>query len=136
MLLHRQFLPGIFPRFRRTDPTLPARVALVIQLNKKLAGVASPYLLPNRHGQLEGSVRPHNLLAALWVQLFQAITGQRRIVPCSHCGELMDVTGSRRSKKAHGRCAHNAKMRHYRQRLTKAARPKSGKGSRAKRASP
>lgn len=123
ILIHRRFHPSIFLKFRRNDPTLPARVALVILINEKLAGVASPCLLLNRHEQLEGFVRPHNLLAALWVQLYQAIQGQRRIVPCCYCGELMDVTGRRRSKKAHGRCAHNAKMSHYRKKLAEETRP-------------
>jgi hypothetical protein len=93
-------------------------------INKKLAGVASLCLLLNRQGVPQGFVRPHNLLAAMWVQLYQAVQGQRRIVACKYCHKLMDVTGQRASKTTHERCALNAKMNRYRKKLAATARTK------------
>lgn len=117
IFLFREFLPDLFQRFKQNDPTLPAKTALVLMINKKLDGIASLCLLLNRQGTPQGFVRPHNLLAAIWVQLHQAVQGQRRIVACKHCHELMDVTGQRASKVTHERCAHNAKMKRYRKKL-------------------
>jgi hypothetical protein len=98
---------------------LPARAALFQEINKKLAGQVSPCLLLDRKGQVLSYVRPRTLLAALWVQLYQAVTGWRRIRPCQYCGQLMDVTGGRLTKRAHTSCAHREKMRRYRHKRTR-----------------
>jgi hypothetical protein len=118
ILLHRRHHEALFRSLKRDDETRPVRTALLLLVNEKLSGSASPCLLLDRHGALQGFVRPHNLLAALWVQLYQAIQGQRRVRWCVYCGELMDVTGSRGNKKAHARCVHNAKMARYRRKRT------------------
>ncbi|MDX2253214.1 MAG: hypothetical protein NW202_13090 [Nitrospira sp.] len=124
VLLHQRFLPDLFDKFRHNNPVLPAQAALALLINKKLNGLASPRLLLNRHGTIQGFVRPRNLLAAIWVQLYQAIQGQRRIVACKYCHQLMDVTGHRVSKTAHSRCGHNAKMNRYRKKRAAIARTK------------
>lgn len=116
-LFHRQGSEGFF-RFMKGEDVAPiVRAALLTKVNKKLATNASPCLMLDRHGHLNGYIRPKNLLSAMWTQLYQAIQGQRRLRFCAHCHVLMDVTGSRQSKKAHANCAHNAKMKRYRSKL-------------------
>jgi len=112
-VFHRGDWPYLFPRSHRADRKSPVLAALQQLLNKKLVDMASPCVVLDRRGNLNGRVRPRHLLGALWVQLYQAILGYRRIIPCRHCGELMDVTGGRSTKQAHFRCVHRVKMNRY-----------------------
>jgi len=106
----------LFDRQHR-DPALAVRAALFQEINRKLAGYASPCLLLDKRGRPLSFVRPRNLLAAIWVQFYQAVVDWRRIRPCTYCHELMDVTGGRSTKRAHTRCVHNAKVRRYQRKL-------------------
>lgn len=117
---YQRLRPRLFRLFRRNKHMrndLAARAALVLFVNEKLGEMASPCLLLDRPGNAQGFVQPHHLLGAMWIQLYQAILGWRRIRPCIYCHTLMDVTGGRTSKKAHAHCVHNAKIRRYRNKL-------------------
>ncbi len=71
--MYREFLLVFSQRFRRNDLTLTAQAVLVLMINKKLVGTASPRLLINRSGEPQGFLCLHHLLAAMWVQLSQVV---------------------------------------------------------------
>jgi hypothetical protein len=62
--------------------------------------------------------KPMSLLAAMWLQFAEFITGKRRVRLCEECGEYMDVTSSVRpgAKRIHERCSNNARARRWRHR--------------------
>lgn len=51
--------------------------------------------------QLEVSIRPMNLLAAMWLQFAQSLDGRQKLNVCKHCGAWFDIGkwGSRRDRK-------------------------------------
>ncbi|MGH2359620.1 MAG: hypothetical protein ACRDGM_03645 [bacterium] len=118
ILFHKRLQEDLFRLLRRDDPSVAVRSALLRTLNKKLRGLVSPCLLLDRKGQLRGFLRPHHMLGAIWLQLYQAVTGQRRLRTCQYCAGLMDVTGSRTDKAAHHKCMRREKT--YRLRRKKA----------------
>jgi hypothetical protein len=122
--IHRVHHLSLFKKLRYGDPGDAAKAFLLLEVNEKLGGSVSPGLLMDRHWALVGRLRPDNLLAALWVLFFQTIHGQRQIVFCQYCGDWIDITGHRRSKKAHARCVHNAKMARYRKKRASQASAK------------
>jgi hypothetical protein len=83
-------------RFRPTDVLLPARCALQLEINKRLADVETPTLTvpglsltPDGHQRIV--FRPCNLLAAMWMQFAQATTGADRLRQCVGCGMYFPV---------------------------------------------
>ena len=99
------------------SPKWMARGYILERVNGKLRGEASPRLILNHHRELTPYWAPHNLLAALWLQLFQATTGQRPLQRCIHCHQWMDVSGYRKNKRAHARCIYREKTNRYRQKI-------------------
>lgn len=131
ILLYRQEDRRLFDLLDKVKvarrPAIAAHAILIQQVNKHLRGNASPHLLLAKAGQIERQpyIRPANLLAAIWVQLYQAIMGLRVFRPCVYCNQLIDATGCRSTKKAHWRCMHNKKVTKYRKK--RAATGKSKK---------
>lgn len=123
-LLYRQQHELLFRRLdsnrrdRQQDRQLAVRVALVQQVNNHLKNNTSPYLVLNRNGDInpQPSIRPNNLLTAIWLQLHQALLGWRKYHPCIHCTRLVDVTDYRSTKKAHPKCVRKIKTARYRKR--------------------
>jgi len=110
-----------FDRWRPGDVYGPAKLALLEAVNKELKGAVSPCLLLKKDGSLGGFLRPHNLLGALWFQLYQAITGERRYRRCEVCQGWMDTTDSRRHIKQHPECRNrrNARITRAREKVLK-----------------
>jgi hypothetical protein len=82
-------------RFGKKDLLLPAKYVLQAEINRRLAdpqNVTAPRLVWTRdHSAKERSQRlvftPPNLLAALWLQFAQALTGDCQLKECEGCGK-------------------------------------------------
>lgn len=85
-------IPGSgLERFDRDDVLLPARCALQIEVNKRIAEFPTvPRLAwtPDYHQRI--IFKPSNLLAAMWIQFAQDMTGKFRLVKCV-CGNYFQV---------------------------------------------
>jgi hypothetical protein len=86
-----------FKRFRPGRYFLPAQFLLKDRVNAKLKvledkGIASirPRLLMNIENKTIPYLTPSNLLAALWLQFYQAIYGERSYKRCGVCGYWED----------------------------------------------
>ena len=107
-LLYRSDYGFLF-QSQPSDPALAIRALLLSLVNQSLREHASPCLLLDKKRQPQPFIRPRNLVGALWLQLQQAILGQRQIRTCRACGGWMDVTGSRADKQAHRACVNKKK---------------------------
>jgi hypothetical protein len=56
---------------------------------------------------------PDTLLATMWFQLYQILSGHKKLKRCLVCQQLMDVTDCRRSKRKHDHCSKRERMRKY-----------------------
>ena len=83
-------IPGSgFNRFKRNDVVLPAKYALQMEINKRIAEHPTcPRLAwtPDHHQRLI-FVLP-NLLGAMWLQFSKAVTGEFELYPCDACGKF------------------------------------------------
>ena len=64
----------------------------------------------SEEGSFQQSLWPENLLAAMWMHLYQIVTGERRIVRCVICGRWSDITDEKKGKKPwdrHRDCANS-----------------------------
>lgn len=103
---------NIFGTFISGDVTKPAQYYLLNTINEKLKGNASPSLIFNSTGDLDPYITPHNLLAAIWLQLFRAVSGQRDFRRCKICKNWMDISQFKRSdKKRHDICYERRKKK-------------------------
>jgi hypothetical protein len=120
-LVHRT-LPAL-PGCDKADDVLPAASAFVrTWINVVLHGTVSPVI---RYDAQEGKHAlehvPHCLLAALWLQFAQAITGQKKQRRCKECGGWFEV-----SRDKHGFterrlfCSDACKSHDYRHRKERA----------------
>lgn len=98
-------IPLIYdPRFKdwARDRNLvdPAKEYLVMIINKRIRGNVSPQLrmVEGRSSEihLRASQVPHNLLGAMWLQVFQDFAGMRRIRECPLCGKWFDAVNDPR----------------------------------------
>ena len=81
-------------RFAPKDVVLPARYALQKEINRRLRELQTltvPQLAwtPDNHQRV--IFRPSNLLAALWLQFAQAVTGEFQLKTCEGCGKYFQV---------------------------------------------
>jgi hypothetical protein len=136
--------PKIFKRFKRTDSCLPAQFLVQKLVNNKLKqleekglGSIQPRLLMNIKDKTEPYLVPTNLLAALWLQFYQAVCGERPYKRCEVCGAWEDVLELREAGhlqrptrwKGHPDCLNAKYQRDYRERqakLREKARTKQG----------
>jgi len=86
-------IPGSgFSRFERKDVLLPAKCALQMEINKRIAEHPTVPRLswtpdtPNRNQRLVFT--PPNLLGAMWLQFAQAVTGEFELYACEWCGNF------------------------------------------------
>jgi hypothetical protein len=86
-------------RFDHADVLLPARCALQSEINKRIAETLTvPRLAwtPDYHQRI--IFQPSNLLAAMWMQFAQAVTGEFQLKRCEGCGIYFQVgPGGRRA---------------------------------------
>jgi hypothetical protein len=74
-------------------------------------------LLKNQKGNLERFVVPESLLGAMWLQLSEVVSGQKRFRRCDVCGLWCEVTHKRRNWRMHPECSDRARSARYRERL-------------------
>lgn len=126
--------PEIFKRFKRDNPLLPAQFLVQHLTNKKMGdledkGIASirPRLLMNTEDKTGPYLRPSNLLAALWLQFYQAFIGERCYKRCAYfrCGKWEDVTAKRSDWTMHEFCSNSKRQAEYRKRNPKEAKEKA-----------
>jgi len=102
LLAHKEILlTAPMSRFSPRDVILPARYALQKEVNRRLADPSTltvPELAwtPDNFHRL--IFRPSNLLAALWLQFAQELTGEFKLKACEVCGKPIQVgPGGRRA---------------------------------------
>lgn len=106
---------AIFSRFRPGDTLLPAKYLLHGLINKRLeTHRIIPRLLLNDNNELVPYLVPENLLAAMWLQFFKAITGETKYKRCAICGKWEDATEKRRNWSVHRECANRERVRKHR----------------------
>ncbi|MGB9072518.1 MAG: hypothetical protein WCC22_07575 [Terriglobales bacterium] len=87
--------------FKPDDVLLPARYALQAEINARLAdpeiGLMVPGLTWTPDLKQRITITPPNLLAGLWLQFAQAVTGAYQLKRCPGCGKYFQVgPGGRR----------------------------------------
>ncbi len=97
--------PEFFNVWTYGDLYGPAQVFIQEVLNEKLKEI-HPRLLFNKDGNLQEYIYPKTLIAAIWYQFFQVITGQKKFIRCEICNEWMDVTEKRSDKTQHTKCGN------------------------------
>ena len=88
-LAHARIAESRFDRFDRGDVLFPAKCALQMEINKRIAEQPPiPRLAwtPDYHQRLVFT--PPNLLGAMWLQFAQAVTGEFELYPCDACGKF------------------------------------------------
>ena len=93
---------GVPCPFKRDDVLLPARYALQTEVNARLddpeIGLSSPALAWTPDQKQRITITPPHLLAALWLQFAQALTGSYQLKRCPGCGNYFQAgPGGRRS---------------------------------------
>jgi hypothetical protein len=115
--------PGLIERFVRGDVILPAQTAVQLLVNRQLSKhPVRPMLLMDKKNALKQYFVPENLLAAMWFQLFQGLSGERKFKKCSVCHLWEDVTEKRANWSRHPECAGRIRTRKYREKLKEAAK--------------
>jgi hypothetical protein len=112
----------LLDRFKPFDVLRPALYALQAEINKRIAefGVV-PTLVWCPGPRINGIAKPDhhqrivfvpkNLLAAMWLQFAQAVTGEYQLRECKGCGEYFQIgPGARRgqTKTCSSRCRQRA----------------------------
>jgi hypothetical protein len=104
-------------RWKPGDVLGPAKLLMVQEFNNRMERMASPLLLIDAFGEIKPYNSPSNLLAAMWLEFGQIISGARKQTTCESCGKWMDITENRSHKRKHAKCALREKMARYRNRL-------------------
>ena len=122
VIASRTHRPQVFERLVPDDLTQPALYRLQEIVNTRLRHFVAPKLLWNPdHSALALRAVPRHLLDALWLQLAQAITGNKRYHRCP-CGKWLEIslhptTGYRRNRLF---CSDACRSKAYRDRQAKA----------------
>ncbi len=97
-LWHSRLAKAAISRFRDGDVLLPARFALREEINRRLAEHPTvPSLAWTPEYEQRIIFKPPHLLAAMWLQFAQAVTGEFQVKKCI-CGKFFQVgPGGRRA---------------------------------------
>jgi len=111
--------PGsvVFEKWKQGDLIAPARFYIQEQVNAGLSGTFSIRLSTTSSGEMAQHLSPVDLLSALWLQISQILTGQKKIRPCDVCGRQMDISENRSHKRVHDACSLRRRMAKYRKSL-------------------
>jgi hypothetical protein len=94
-----------FNTFVKDDVIAPARFFMQTVLTNKLKEGISLVPVQDSSWKLHRYDMPIDLIHALWLQLFWAVTDEKKFVPCEWCGLMLEVTDKTRStKKYHDKC--------------------------------
>jgi hypothetical protein len=95
----------VFNSFEKGDVIAPAKFLLQSRINRKIKEGVSPRILRDASWILSPYIMPHSLLSAIWLQFYEAVTGQKRFTQCEVCGGLIELTNkNRKTKKVHANC--------------------------------
>jgi len=94
-------------------------LSIIINSKINIFGV-NTVLLFNNKNQYYQSFVPKHLISAMWIQILQAFTGERKYRQCDICHKWVDVTESQKNWKVHKSCANTARSEKFRQ------KPKEG----------
>jgi hypothetical protein len=114
----KQINPEVLATLRPGDRRQPARLVIQRTINQKLEGVVSPQLLwaDSSHQRLSLYQRPHNLLAAMWLQFARALDGDRTLVRCQACRNYFEVDSPDGGRKDKQFCGSACRARDWRKR--------------------
>lgn len=97
--------------FKFSDSKGAATYLILNIINSKIQGTVSPQLIYGPMWELKPIFVPNNLLSAMWLQLYQAVSGLKNFTRCVICEGLIERNEkSRSTKKAHTKCANRANM--------------------------
>jgi hypothetical protein len=91
---------------------------LVAEINR-YARFSRPYVVLQEE-KLKAFLRPKNLLAAMWLQFFYWVTGEKEFKRCAVCGLWEDITNKRMGWKMHPECAQRERFRRHYEKIKKA----------------
>ena len=104
-----------FQKQRPGDLIEPAKLAICKIVNEKLTGKCSPRVLLEDDGSIGRYLTPNSLLAAMWLQTRDLVTGRKRFVECERCGRRLDTTKGRSTKKMCQRCSQYGRTKRWRE---------------------
>lgn len=114
-LITRHGAPEVFDLFHFDDLLLPARYLLQRTANEKLGDLEhriDPHLVMNAdNGNLEPYLLPESLIAALWFQFYEMVSGNIKLERCEICGKWENVVGKRADWRRHYSCAAKERAR-------------------------
>lgn len=106
-----------FSRFNFGDVFLPAQYVIQNEINVKLGKYpTNPRLIMDNKNQLKQYLTPSSLLAAMWFQFYQAVTGEKLFKRCEVCRKWEDVTNNKVTWSKHPECAGRERAANYRER--------------------
>jgi hypothetical protein len=103
-----------FRMWKNGETIGPAKLYLLTEVNRSLLKLTSAMVLLNGDGSINLYGGPDTLLAAMWLQVAELITGKKIEKRCRICKDILDVTNSRRHKQVHEVCSLRERMRRYR----------------------
>jgi len=107
---------NVLKKIKKDDYFLPAKFVIQKIINKNLSKYpVKPLLLMDNNETLKQFFVPSSLLACMWFQFFQVVTGERKIKQCFYCGKWENVTDKYSSWKYHSRCGNYARVKKYRE---------------------
>jgi len=107
--------PDTLASFKFGDVLFPALHLIQDITNEYLSKYRTlPRLLFNEKNELGQYLVPENLLAGLWLQFYQAISGERLFKRCAICGLWADVTEKRPTWTRHPECANRNRVQSHR----------------------
>lgn len=107
--------PSILSRFKPGDVLFPALHLIANTVMGKLRDwPVDPFLFVTPQGELVQRFVPKTLLAAIWFQVFQAVSGEKRFKRCDVCQLWEDVTDKKATWRRHTECATRERMRKFR----------------------
>jgi hypothetical protein len=130
MIASARMAGGWMEQFQPGDVVLPAMIYVRALVNRRLDEHVAPRLNHDPGGagdnptQLVLDLEPKNLLGAVWLQLAQAVGGNRKFRECGGCRRWFECSLAARSDKLY--CSDACRARAYRERPTRAAHMRAG----------
>jgi len=118
-IAHKETPSGVFRKWRPYGYYEPARFLLKKILRRQLDHYVTPHLLLDETQTFKPSIVPHNLLGAMWLQFYRAITNETRLTRCDICKKWMDVTENNKNKRQHTECGNRERQRRRREKRAK-----------------
>ncbi len=106
--------PHEYHSWRKDEVLGPARLYLAQLINWRIENHTSSRAMIDGTGTLRSRVTPWDLLGAIWLQFHQVVAGEIKLRRCEICGNFLDVTGRRSTKRMHSSCQKREQMKRFR----------------------